>query len=67
MNKQSISGHLKKNNKLTAHAALWAAYRLGKDAAAHEEEAQTDPDNYDAVMEWISSEMDTLVEACQSP
>jgi hypothetical protein len=54
---ETIVEILEAERKLSPHDVLWAVYRLGKTTASHEREAMTDPENYEAVMEWVNREM----------
>jgi len=47
---------------MTAEQILNEAFRLGRDLESHADERETDPDNWDAVCEYVAEETARLVE-----
>jgi len=47
---------------MNAERILIEAYRLGRDMESHADERDTDPDNWDAVCEYVAEKMAQLVE-----
>ena len=47
---------------MAAEQILNEAFRLGRDMESHDDERETDPNNWDAVCEYVAEEMTKLVE-----
>jgi len=46
---------------MAAEQILNEAFRLGRDMESHDDERETDPNNWDAVCEYVAEEMTKLV------